>query len=42
MSGAAARGGNGFTLIELLVATAIFLVICGAIFELLELVAEKL
>jgi prepilin-type N-terminal cleavage/methylation domain-containing protein len=37
MSGARPGGSNGFTLIELLVATAIFLVICGAIFELLEL-----
>lgn len=28
---------SGFTILELMVATAIFLVICGAIFELLEL-----
>jgi prepilin-type N-terminal cleavage/methylation domain-containing protein len=32
-----ARGENGFTLLELLVATAIFMVICGAIFSLLNL-----
>jgi prepilin-type N-terminal cleavage/methylation domain-containing protein len=37
MKGRGRSGQTGFTVLELLVATAIFLVICGAIFELLEI-----
>jgi prepilin-type N-terminal cleavage/methylation domain-containing protein len=37
MKSARRSGHAGFTILELLVATAIFLIICGAIFELLNL-----
>lgn len=38
---AAMRHTRGFSVLELMVATAIFLVICGAMFELLELSQKK-
>ncbi|HUL33714.1 MAG TPA: prepilin-type N-terminal cleavage/methylation domain-containing protein [Candidatus Eisenbacteria bacterium] len=41
MNAAAPRQQHGFSILELLVATAIFLVICGAMFELLELSQKK-
>ena len=36
-----AHGGRGFTLLELLVATAIFMVICAAMFGLLQVSQQK-
>ena len=36
-----ARQGEGFTILELLVAMAIFMVICGAMFELLDISQKK-
>lgn len=36
-----ARGGQGFSLLELMVATAIFLVICAAMFGLLQVSQQK-
>ena len=41
MSGRPARPQHGFTVIELMVATAIFLLLCGAMFELLQLSQKK-
>ncbi len=41
MKGAAHQQERGFTIMELMIATAIFLVICGAMFALLQLSQQK-
>jgi type II secretory pathway pseudopilin PulG len=41
MTGTAKHKAGGFTVMELMIATAIFLVICGAMFSLLQLSQQK-